>query len=259
MDRKLTYNLGATGLRGWIYTKPANYLDSRAGPHHGWPAGRSWSPMSGRSPADGVMQVDDVILGVDGKPFSDDARKSIAWRSRKPKRKPTEGVLKLIGLAGGQDRGSAAQAAVMGTYSDTAPWNCPKSKRIFEEACKVLEKEAAERQLERGDQRSRPAGHGQSRLPAESAGVRPQAGRADADPDKKPEGPAGAMPGTWAIGIFLCEYFLLTGDKEVLHAINEYTLSLAKGQSMYGTFGHGFAALTTDGQTASAPSRPTAR
>ena len=39
--------------------------------------------------------------------------------------------------------------------------------------------------------------------------------------------------------LFLCEYYLLTGDKEVLHAIKEYTLSLAKGQSMYGTFGHG--------------------
>ena len=29
----------------------------------------------------------------------------------------------------------------MGTYSDTAPYDCPKSKRIFEEACKALEKE----------------------------------------------------------------------------------------------------------------------
>ena len=41
--------------------------------------------------------------------------------------------------------------------------------------------------------------------------------------------------------LFLCEYYLLTGDKEVLHAIREYTVTLAKGQSMYGTFGHGIA------------------
>ena len=47
--------------------------------------------------------------------------------------------------------------------------------------------------------------------------------------------------------LFLCEYYLLTGDKEVLHAINEYTVSLAKGQSMYGTFGHGIADRTPDG------------
>ena len=49
-------------------------------------------------------------------------------------------------------------------------------------------------------------------------------------------------------GLFLSEYFLLTGDKEVLHAIGEYTLSLAKGQSMYGTFGHGISRLTPDGK-----------
>jgi len=28
VDRKLTYNLGATGLRGWIYTKAADNLDA---------------------------------------------------------------------------------------------------------------------------------------------------------------------------------------------------------------------------------------
>jgi HEAT repeat protein len=48
--------------------------------------------------------------------------------------------------------------------------------------------------------------------------------------------------------VFLCEYYLLTGDKDVLPAINEYAISLAKGQSMYGTFGHGIAKLTPDGQ-----------
>jgi len=31
VDRKLTYNLGATGLRGWIHTKAANNLDAAQG------------------------------------------------------------------------------------------------------------------------------------------------------------------------------------------------------------------------------------
>ena len=48
--------------------------------------------------------------------------------------------------------------------------------------------------------------------------------------------------------IFLCEYFLQTGDVEVKHAIQQYTVSLAQGQSMYGTFGHGISSLTHDGQ-----------
>ncbi len=31
IDRELTYNLGPTGLRGWIYTKAAGFLDGAQG------------------------------------------------------------------------------------------------------------------------------------------------------------------------------------------------------------------------------------
>ncbi len=31
VDRTRTYNLGATGLRGWIYTRPANFFESCQG------------------------------------------------------------------------------------------------------------------------------------------------------------------------------------------------------------------------------------
>ena len=31
VDRKGTYNLGSTGLRGWIYLKPATYFDGLQG------------------------------------------------------------------------------------------------------------------------------------------------------------------------------------------------------------------------------------
>jgi S1-C subfamily serine protease len=73
-----TYNLGATGMRGWI----CNKMDS----NHERAQGRTTlnsrqilvTHVGAASPADGVVKVDDVILGVDGKPFSDDARKSFA-------------------------------------------------------------------------------------------------------------------------------------------------------------------------------------
>ena len=88
VDRAQTYNLGSTGLRGWIYLKPATYFDGLQG--------RTTAPsrqilvthVGAKSPADGIVQVDDVILGVGGKPFTDDARKSIAGQSRRPRRKP---------------------------------------------------------------------------------------------------------------------------------------------------------------------------
>jgi len=44
VDRKLTCNPGATGLRGWIYTKAATISMPHMGARLG-PAGISWSPM----------------------------------------------------------------------------------------------------------------------------------------------------------------------------------------------------------------------
>jgi len=40
----------------------------------------------------------------------------------------------------------------------------------------------------------------------------------------------------------------LTGDKAVLPGITVLTVKMAKGQSLYGTFGHGFSELTPDGK-----------
>ena len=44
VDRKLTYNLGATGLRGWIHTKAANNLDAHKGARL-WPAAKDHPPL----------------------------------------------------------------------------------------------------------------------------------------------------------------------------------------------------------------------
>ena len=51
------------------------------------------------------------------------------------------GILKLTRWRAGKTEEVQLKLRVMGTYSDTAPYDCPKSKRIFDEACKVLEKE----------------------------------------------------------------------------------------------------------------------
>ncbi len=74
VNRSGTYNLGATGLRGWIYTKPANYLDSLQGRTTLASRQILVTHVGEKSPADGVIQVDDVILGAGGKLFSDDRR-----------------------------------------------------------------------------------------------------------------------------------------------------------------------------------------
>jgi HEAT repeat protein len=56
---------------------------------------------------------------------------------------------------------------------------------------------------------------------------------------------------TWHHGynnLFLCEYYLATGDKTVLPAIRSYTTTIARGQGVFGTWGHGYVPPGPDGQ-----------
>jgi len=144
VDRKGTYNLGPTGLRGWIYLKPATHFDGLQG--------RTTAPsrqilvthVGAKSPADGVMQVDDVILGAGGALFTDDARRSIASAIQEAEKEANQGILKLTRWRAGKVEEVALKLRVMGTYADTAPYRCAKSKRILEEAAKMLADEPLE-------------------------------------------------------------------------------------------------------------------
>jgi len=245
VDRDRTYNLGATGLRGWIYTKPANYLDSLQGRTTAASRQILVTHVGVKSPADGVLQVDDVILGVNGKPFEDDARKSIAMAIQDAEQESNNGILKLTRCRAGKSEEVQLKLNVMGTYSATAPYDCPKSKRILEEACKALEKEPL-------DDSWNGAINGLALMACGNPDYLPKVrefARKMGPPTLKLELKDGMVIWDWGYRtIFLCEYYLLTGDKEVLHAINEYTVTLAKGQSMYGTFGHGISRLTAEGK-----------
>ena len=245
VNRKLTYNLGATGMRGWIHTKPANYLDSLQGRTTLASRQILVTHVGAKSPADGVMAVDDVILGVNGKPFSDDARKSIAYAIQEAEKESNKGVLVLTRWRAGQTAEVQLKLNVVGTYSATAPYDCPKSKRILEDACKMLEKEPLSDSWNG-------AVNGLALLASGNPDYLPKVrelAHKMGPPTLKVELKDGMVIWDWGYRtIFLSEYYLLTGDKEVLHAINEYTVTLAKGQSMYGTFGHGISRLTPEGK-----------
>ena len=244
VDRKGTYNLGATGMRGWIYLKPVTHFDGLQGRTTAVSRQILVTHVGAKSPADGVMQVNDVILGVDGALFTDDARRSIAAAIQEAEKESNNGILKLRVWRAGTTRDVQLKLNVMGTYSATAPYNCPKSQKIFNDACKVLENEPLQENW--------------------CGAINGLALLATGNPDYLPKlqafarkmGPATMNLqkrglGAWESGyrnLFLCEYFLRTGDKEVMHAIREITVSAAKGQGMYGTFGHGFADLTPDGK-----------
>ena len=245
VDREQTYNLGATGLRGWIYTRPANYLDSLQGRTTLASRQIFVTHVGAKSPADGVVQVEDVILGTGGKLFDDDARKSIARAIQDAEKETNRGVLKLTISRAGKTQEVELKLAVLGTYSETAPWNCPKSKLIFEAACKALEREPLREDWAGPVNALAMMATGNADYLTKVRELAHKLAPQNLDLSKKTNG------ATWELGyrnLFLCEYFLLTGDKEVLHGIKEYTLSMARGQGMYGTFGHGFSALTPEGR-----------
>ncbi len=245
VDRAQTYNLGATGMRGWIFTKAASNLDSQQGRTTTAARQILVTHVGPKTPADGVIHVDDVILGAGGSLFTIDARQSMARAIQDAEKQANDGVLKLTVWRAGTTQELALKLRVMGEYSATAPYDCPKSKLIFEDACKVLENEPLEHSW-------KGAVNGLALLATGDAKYLPKlsefahlVGPSTLTLELK-DGPT-----VWDWGylnLFLCEYYLLTGDQEVLHAISQYTITLAKGQSMFGTFGHGISELTPDGK-----------
>ena len=228
VDRKQTYNLGATGLRGWIYSKPATHFDGLQGRTTALSRQILVTHVGVKSPADGVMQVDDVILGVGGKPFSDDARKSIAAAIQEAEKESNGGVLKLTRWRAGKTEEVQLKLRVMGTYGETAPYDCPKSKKIFEEACKALEKEPLVENwhgaisglalLATGKPEYLP------RLQEFARKIGPKTLKLELKP--------GMVTWEWGYrALFLCEYYLLTGDKEVLPAVTDTRSRWPKGRA----------------------------
>jgi hypothetical protein len=245
VERDRTYNLGATGMRGWIYTKPATFLDSVQGRTTDVSRQILVTHVGAKSPADGIVRVDDIILGVDGGLFTADARKSLATAIQKAETAAKDGKLNLVLWRDGQKQDAQIQLRVMGTYSPSAPFDCPKSETIFNEACRVLEKERLQDDLWGAVNCLALMSTGNEEyLPK----VREYA-RKHAPKDLRLTLKPGMVTWEWGYkNLFLCEYYLLTGDEEVLPAIREYTISLARGQSLYGTFGHGVAPTNADGE-----------
>jgi len=242
VNREETWNLGPTGMRGWIHTKPASFLDSAQGRITDASRQILVTDIGINSPAVGVMKVNDVILGVNGTLFGRDARRCFGEAITEAEKAENKGILKLKIWRAGKKLDVKLKLKVMGTYSETAPYGCPKSKRILAAACKVLENEPIQGQfgpitalalMATGNPRYL------LKVKAYARSINP------GDLEKA----FGMFTWPWAYNnIFLCEYYLLTGDQAVLPAIRKYTIHLARRQGMYGTFGHGGSDLTPDGK-----------
>src|SRR4051812_30963123 len=127
------WTLGPTGARGWIFTANGHSRDARQ---------ILVTEVAKGSPVDGMLDVGDVILGVDGKNFSGDAR--VQFANAIAAAESEKGTLRLLRWRAGKPETVEVKLAVLGSYSATAPYACAKSKRIFELGCASLAKRMAD-------------------------------------------------------------------------------------------------------------------
>lgn len=230
-DDSHDWTLGPTGARGWIYTANGHSHDARQ---------ILITAVAKGSPADGVLGKGDVILGVDGKTFTDDARVQFANAITIAESEKGLGRLRLLRWRDGKTDAAELKLQVLGTYSATAPYDCPKSKRIFELGCKSLAARMAEPNYTRNLNAIPRSLNALALLASGNKEWLPLVKReAQWAANFSADGFA-----TWYYGYVMtldAEYVIATGDQSVMPGLRRLALEAAHGQSAVGTWGHKFA------------------
>jgi len=236
-----TYSLGPTGALGGMNVKGGMTAESRE---------IVVTAAEKGSPAAGVLEVGDRIRGVFGKPFTEDARKSFGRAIGEAETEKCQGILPLIVQRKGKTLNIDLKLQVMGAYSDTSPYDCPKAKKILEQGCALIAKDLKrENRLSIKELALMASGKPEYLEMVRKSAREMAAGTPDVEALWKDSSHGGMR--TWHHGynnLFLCEYYLATGDKTVLPAIRSYTTTIARGQGLFGTWGHGYVPPNAAGQ-----------
>jgi len=228
-DAPHDWNLGATGMRGWMYTSHFTTTEARQ---------VYVTEVAKGSPADGVMKVGDVILGVFGEKFSHDPRTEIGQALSVAETEQAGGKLILTRWRGGQTEEVTLQLRVMGSYSDTAPYDCAKSEKIFKQGCVAL----ARRMSEPG-YKPNAIVRSLNALALLASEDERYARLLRREVRAISEFSAGSFQ-TWWYGYcitFLAEYVILTNDDSVMPGLKRLVSEAVRGQSIVGSWGHRFA------------------
>ncbi|MEA3207584.1 MAG: hypothetical protein QOE70_641 [Chthoniobacter sp.] len=110
-EAKHEWTLGPTGARGWYHTANGHSRPTRQ---------ILVTAVAKGSPADGVLAKDDVILGVDGKNFADDARLQLAGAIAAAESEKGGGKSRLLRWRAGKSDAVELMLPVLGTYSASA-------------------------------------------------------------------------------------------------------------------------------------------
>jgi hypothetical protein len=230
---KHDWNLGATGARGWIYCNMMATSDARQ---------ILITKIEKGSPAEGTLAVGDVVLGAGGKAFAYDPRTELGLALGAAESEMGGGKLTLTRWRAGKSQEVTIKIPVLGSYSATAPYDCPKSKRILEMGCAALAARMADPNYSRGADRE-PITRSLNALALLASGnaeylpwIRREAQWAADFSDESFQ--------TWRYGyimMLLSEYIMATGDRSVMSGLRRLALEAAHGQSAVGSWGHGFA------------------
>lgn len=229
-NAKHDWNLGATGLRGWMHCDKMVTSDARQ---------IAITKVEPKSPAEGMIAVGDVILGVGGKTFSLDPRTELGQALTLAETEAGGGKLRLTRWRAGKTEDVVLKLPVLGSYSATAPFECVKSKRILEQGCKAI----AARMSAAGYEDQDPIPRSLNALALLASGDKAYTALIK----REAEWAAGFTTDsyrTWYysyVMIFLGEYVIATGDESVLPGLRRLAMETVNGQSAVGSWGHDFA------------------
>jgi hypothetical protein len=228
-EAKHDWNLGATGARGWMHSHRMHTTAARQ---------ILVTQVAEDSPADGKLQVGDVILGVNGKPFESDPRVVFSEALTQAETQAGKGLLRLRVWRDGRTATVVLKLPVLGSYSRTAPFDCDKSDKLVDLSAAALAKN-----MQAEGYRPNPMVRSLNALGLLATGddaylplIRREANWAanlEADSFQ-----------TWWYGytmMLLSEYILKTGDTSVLPGLERQLTKAVEGQSAVGSWGHRFA------------------
>lgn len=231
----IQYLIGPTGLTGTI---SKNVISVTAVAEH--------------SPAWGKIAKGDTIIGVDSEKFMRDPRKILGVVIDQIEGE--DGKLSLLLKKKGV---VDLQLDVLGSYAETAPYECKKTDLIIRRAADYLVAEIKnaldpENRRSRGRYNSRATHTALLGLMAtgekdyidwvtkaikSSDILKPDLDKIEAT--LRGEADMGYVGWYWGYDcLLLGEYYLLTGDASVLPALKTYAVSLARGQDAGGLWGH---------------------
>ncbi len=223
------WNLGPVGARGWMYSNKEETSEGRQ---------IYITLVEEGSAADGLLEPGDVILGIAGEHFQHDPRTEFGKAITDAE--SSNGRLSLMRWRDGEITTVIVQLPVFGAYSSTAPFDCSKSKRIFEQGCAALAiKMAAEPDQGNPIERSYNAlallASGQPEyLPL----IRQQVEWASKYSDLNRR----TLHSWWygPVNILMAEYVIATGDRSFMPDLERITMEIVNGQSQVGSWGHRF-------------------